>query len=136
MEQISIVVWLFTIIDTLSHFIPAVSPVQDYIIIISGYGVVSAYFVSMIFLTLDRLLDILLSIKYPIYCTTQRAKYLVAAIWISCLSVGEFFFFLFVVFRLIGFAFYNKLYDIFTHIVIFIADGAIVFWPPADQRFF
>lgn len=40
------------------------------------------YYFIMISLTLDRFLEVYLNIRYPIYCTEERTKIVVAGIWV------------------------------------------------------
>lgn len=65
-----------------------VTDVQGYIFILSGYGVVPVYFLSMIYLTIDRLLDIILSIKYHLYCDTKKAKLTLKVTWVISTSTA------------------------------------------------
>lgn len=58
---------------------------QDYIKMIRGYGFVTVYFLSMFYLTLDRLMDIRLSIKYNLYWNEFYTERLLKFTWIcSC----------------------------------------------------
>ena len=52
-----------------------------YLKTVRGYGFVCVYFITMIYITLDRLFDILLNIKYPVYWNERRAIVLVLATW-------------------------------------------------------
>lgn len=65
-----------------------IEEVQEYIIIVNGYGVVPVYFLSMIFLTIDRLLDIVLCLHYHYYITTRRTKGLLLGTWCISLFAG------------------------------------------------
>ena len=51
------------------------------------FGTVINYFIAMFILTADRLLNILLNIKYATYCTISRAKRLLIATWILCIVI-------------------------------------------------
>ena len=55
---------------------------QDYILLIRGYGFVIVYYVTMIYIALDRLLDIMLNIKYHLYCDEIKAKYMMGITWV------------------------------------------------------
>ena len=46
------------------------------------------YYMSMYFLTLDRLLAVCLNLKYPIYCTTAKVKSLLIATWLLGVAMG------------------------------------------------
>ena len=41
------------------------------------------YLFSMIYITLDKLLEVTLNITYPVHCTFTRAKYLVVFTWLA-----------------------------------------------------
>lgn len=53
-----------------------------YLQLIRGYGCITTYLLTMIFLTIDRLLDILLNIKYALYITKTKVKTILTALWI------------------------------------------------------
>lgn len=55
---------------------------QDYMLIFLYSGVSFVYYLDMIFITLDRLLSILLSIRYRVHCTNSRAKRLIQVTWV------------------------------------------------------
>ena len=54
---------------------------QYYIKTIRGYGFVTVYFLTMIYLTLDRLFDILLNIRYPLYWNENHTSKLLIVTW-------------------------------------------------------
>lgn len=62
--------------------------VQGYIIVASGYGVVPVYFLSMIYLTIDRLLEIVLCLKYHMYCTVPRTQRILVLTWVITVGIG------------------------------------------------
>ena len=59
-----------------------VEEVQSYIWIIVYTMIYLLYYMSMIYITTDRLLDILLNLKYPVYCDEFKAKCLLITTWI------------------------------------------------------
>ena len=59
---------------------------QHYVKTMRGYGFVTVYFLTMIYLTLDKLLDIYLNIKYHLYWNEYRTKNLIVTTWIVTLS--------------------------------------------------
>ena len=69
-----------------------IDEVQYYIWIIVDTLVEVLYFTSMIYITIDRLLDILLNIRYPIYWNEKKTKYLLFGTWVAgvllCLVVS------------------------------------------------
>ena len=46
------------------------------------YVIFCLYYISMMFITMDRLLGVLLNIKYPIYWSKRKTKYLLLTTWI------------------------------------------------------
>ena len=84
---------LSTPLSIMPHSIPdddarMIGLVQEYIIIVNGYGVVPVYFLSMIFLTIDRLLEIVLCLRYHYYITTRKTQLLLIFTWGASLFVG------------------------------------------------
>jgi hypothetical protein len=65
---------------------------QHYLLIIMFTGISFVFYMDMIFITLDRLLNILLNVRYRIYCNHTKAKYLLLVTWllgiVICLSVS------------------------------------------------
>ena len=57
---------------------------QKYLDIINLAGNGTVYYLSISYVNLDRLFDILLNIRYPVYWSEQKAKYLITCTW----SVG------------------------------------------------
>ena len=61
--------------------------VKDYVDIANGYGISLVYYLCMMFLAVDRLLEIQLNIKYHLYCDEDKAKFSLKVTWgISVLS--------------------------------------------------
>lgn len=58
-----------------------ISVVNEYIHIVMFTGISFVFYWVMIFLTLDRLLDILLNIRYPIYWNETKTKNLLGGTW-------------------------------------------------------
>lgn len=55
--------------------------IEEYLSIVMYFGISIVFYLDMSFITLDRLLNILLAIRYRIYCTEERAKYLLYVTW-------------------------------------------------------
>ena len=53
-----------------------------YCLIIANTGVHWLYIVSLTYITVNRLLEIVLNIKYQIYCTIKRVKILIVISWV------------------------------------------------------
>ena len=51
-----------------------------------------SYYMSMVYITVDKALDILLNIKYPLYWNEHRAKYLVYLTWLVGVLTSVFVF--------------------------------------------
>lgn len=79
MECIRRTIELYKLADSLSH---TANEFQHYLLIVIFTGVSFVFYMDMIFLTLDRLLNIILNFKYPIYCNESIAKYLLFVTWI------------------------------------------------------
>ena len=66
--------------------------IKDYVDIANGYGISLVYYLCMMFLTVDRLLEIILSIKYYLYCDEKKAKRLLKVTWglsiLSCITIS------------------------------------------------
>lgn len=77
-----------SILNILQFFINLISYLtpHDHIVFylkaIRGYGFVNTYFLTMIFLTLDRLLDIALNIKYHLYVNRDKVRRLLVGSWV------------------------------------------------------
>ena len=56
------------------------------ILILAGCGIV--YYFSISLVTIDRLFDILLNIRYPLYCTPQKARRILYSAWLLGLIVA------------------------------------------------
>ena len=59
---------------------------QHYIIIIRGCGFVTVYFLTMIYMTLDKFFDIYLNIKYHVYWNEYQTKNLLTFTWLITIS--------------------------------------------------
>ena len=59
---------------------------QYYIKTVRGYGFVTVYFLTMIYLTLDRMFDILLNIRYALYWNEKYTKYLLQMTWVISIT--------------------------------------------------
>ena len=59
-----------------------ITQISYYIVLVQFTGAAIVFHFSMIFITVDRLLEILLNIKYPIYWNEDKAKRLLIALWI------------------------------------------------------
>lgn len=70
--------------------ISATHQVQYSIMIVLETGVLLVYYLCMVYITLDKLFEVKLNIKYPIYMNERRAKYLMIVTWIACLGFGSF----------------------------------------------
>ena len=71
---------LFTTSDSVSAII---KHVQHYVMVCIYTTVVFVFYATMIYITLDRLVAIKLSLKYRIYWNTKRAKYLILGTWVA-----------------------------------------------------
>ena len=56
---------------------------QEYFVIIIEILIWLMYHVNMLYMTIDRMLAIWLNLKYSLYCTLSRAKYLIICTWIT-----------------------------------------------------
>ena len=56
--------------------------IQHYVKTLRGFGFVSVYYLTMIYLTLDKMFDILLSIRYPSYWNEKYTRYLLKGTWV------------------------------------------------------
>ena len=69
-----------------------VEEIRYYILVVSFTGISIVYYFDMIYLTFDKLMDIVLNIKYPVYWNESKTKYLLIMTWViglfSCVSVS------------------------------------------------
>ena len=65
-----------------------INKVQYYIKTLRGYGFVTVYFLTMIYLTLDKLFDILLNIRYPLYWNELYTRNLLTITWAMSISTA------------------------------------------------
>lgn len=64
----------------------SISKFQLYIKTLRGYGFNTVYLLTMIYLTLDKLFDIVLNIRYPLYWSEDRTKILLKVTWVISIS--------------------------------------------------
>ena len=79
-ELIPLDVSVSRVIETISEYI--------YVII---YVIFCLYYISMVYITMDRFLGILLNFKYPLYWNRTKTRYLLTTTWlvsiITCIAV-------------------------------------------------
>ena len=73
----------FCKMDLLKNAVYAIDKFQETFVIITVVSVNLVYYMSMIFITFDRLLEILLNIKYPLYWNVCKSKYLILSTWLT-----------------------------------------------------
>jgi hypothetical protein len=56
--------------------------ISHYILTISETGLVLIYYLNMFYITIDKLMEILLNIRYPVYWNEQKAKILLVVTWL------------------------------------------------------
>jgi hypothetical protein len=61
----------------------AVDKINEYILIVQYTGTAFIFHISMIYITLDRLLELLLNIKYPVYWNEEKAGKLLVGTWVT-----------------------------------------------------
>ena len=64
-----------------------INQIYYYIVLVQFTGAAIIFHFSMIFITLDRLFEILLNIKYPVYWDEDKAKKLLVALWVTSSSM-------------------------------------------------
>ena len=69
-----------------SHNLYVLRQCQHYIKTVRGYGFVTVYYLTMIYLTLDKLFHIALNMKYPLYWNGDRTKMLLITTWVITIS--------------------------------------------------
>lgn len=62
--------------------------IQYYVMILLETGVLLVYYLCMLYITFDRLMEIILNIRYPVFWNETRAKYLMGITWGICLACG------------------------------------------------
>ena len=79
----------------LRHFFTIPMVVDDifhYVTIIYDCAIYLLFYLFMVYITIDRLLRTLLNVKYPVYITFARTKYLIIGSWlvaiITCVSLS------------------------------------------------
>lgn len=65
----------------------SISDIVHYIDIISAVFVNFNYYMTMIYIALNKMLQVFLNIKYSLFCRTSNVKYLLAATWLTSLSL-------------------------------------------------
>ena len=76
---------LHHIISIPSHLMNPFAEVQRYSFIIANTGIYLLYLSSMAYITLNRFFEVKLNIKYNIYCTIYRLKFLLITTWVFCI---------------------------------------------------
>ena len=56
--------------------------IQNYVQIMMFAGISIVYYLDMIYLTLDKLLEIMLNIRYPLYWSTTKSNVLMSVTWL------------------------------------------------------
>lgn len=81
-----------TLIPSTSSTLKQITEIRHYTLIVSFTGISVVYYFVMIYLTVHKLLEIELSIRYPLYWDERKAKYLLISTWIfafiSCATVS------------------------------------------------
>ena len=90
--------------------------VNEYVMILSFTGVSVVYYITMIYLTVDRLADILLNIKYHLYWDTRRTNVLMCITWIAGLLLSGI---ISLLYKFTGFEWENVFYKYFLPILNF-----------------
>ena len=67
---------------TTSSSTELIDVIQSYVMIVMFNGISIVYYLDMFYLTFDRLVDILLNIKYPLFWNEVKAARLVLATWL------------------------------------------------------
>lgn len=62
--------------------------ILDYVVIFSFTGISVVYYFVMFFLTFDRLMDIILNIRYPIFWSERKTKILLVVTWSTCITIA------------------------------------------------
>lgn len=62
---------------------------NKYLVIMNFTGIAFVFHASMIFITFDRLLELLLNIRYPVYWNEEKTKLLLLCTWLfgACISI-------------------------------------------------
>lgn len=61
---------------------PVIDTVQMYISFLTCTLFLFVYYFTMVLITIDKCLEIFLNLKYPLFCNSANAKYLLACIWV------------------------------------------------------
>jgi hypothetical protein len=73
---------LLNLIEVFITPLPIIADARVYISFITCTMFLFVYYMSMVYITIDKFLEILLNIKYPIYCNTTKTKYLLTVTWV------------------------------------------------------
>ena len=65
--------------------------VDKYVLIFMFTGVSPVFYLTIVYITVDRLLAASLSLKYSAYWEESKAKTLVASTWLVCISTSAMF---------------------------------------------
>ena len=82
-------------VDKIMEFIPLTphdevlkNTIETYVKIAMFAGISIVYYLDMIYLTVDKFLEIMLNIKYPLYRNKTKAKYLLLLTWLLALAIA------------------------------------------------
>lgn len=67
---------------------------RSYVLVCGATGIYYSYYLSMIFITFDRLLGIRLHIQYRVYVPFRLVKGILITSWVSCITISIIFMFL------------------------------------------
>lgn len=62
--------------------------IREYILIVMFTGISFVFYLNMSYITLDKLFDLLLNIRFSLYWSTKRAKRLLQGTWVVGLSLS------------------------------------------------
>ena len=111
--------------------------IQKYLLIIMFTGISFVYYLNMIYLTFDRLMEILLHIRYPVFWNETKARWLLTATWITGGTLSTIISFLH---RFINYAwedaFFKYFYPIleFTFIIVATLTYSFLFYKYKETR--
>lgn len=78
LESVRRIIFLFKLS---SSVVLMLEEVQKYVLIVMFTGISFVFYMDMLYLTIDRLLCILLNLNYNYYCKSSRAKYVLYITW-------------------------------------------------------
>ena len=70
---------------------PNTNELRKYLDIVNLAGNGTVYYLSISYINLDRFFDILLNIRYPVYWSEQKSKYLISCTWFVGIFVAVIF---------------------------------------------